>query len=419
MTILHYASGDLKLIINELDVDALTADDGGQKVLDHVKEAFIEHMEKKLPKAMERALYAPDCRRQRGETMIQYVSRKKTLFTELDRTKCILPADAKGYIMLRDASLSDKAWDTIETWTKGTYALPEIATNLRKLERPIPGRSGSHLMGLSAFVDTQDQGEDEGTFVLGEEDEDSEVATFMCESLFVVPESFNEGVLEDALQSIDDPEILWVAGDLREDIILEEDEAVAILANYGQVRNYLHKKQLGRGFFKPPKSHSASRPPSRKGGGKGERNKPGSRSRGSLFGKSNATPKKWSRKFLISRSKCARCGKIGHWARECTNEPDERGKKRAGFSGFMALESNMRNTSLNYLLDVDDEPEESAGSSGFVFVSFSGVDLETFVGLYVCPGYALVDTGAQHGVIGRAAYDQFVQRLAVQGLNLN
>ena len=73
MTILHYASGDLKLIINELDVEALTADDGGQKVLDHVKEAFVEYMEKKLPKAMERALYAPDCRRQKGETMIQYV----------------------------------------------------------------------------------------------------------------------------------------------------------------------------------------------------------------------------------------------------------------------------------------------------------------------------------------------------------
>ena len=82
----------------------------------------------------------------------------------------------------------------------------------------------------------------------------------------------------------------------------------------------------------------------------------------------------------------------------------------------MALENHGRNSSLNYLLDVEDEPEEPAGRSGFVFVSFSGVDLEIFVGLYVCPGYALVDTGAQHGVIGRAAYDQFVQRLAVQGL---
>ena len=31
MTIPHYAHGDLKLIINELDVDALTQDDAGQK----------------------------------------------------------------------------------------------------------------------------------------------------------------------------------------------------------------------------------------------------------------------------------------------------------------------------------------------------------------------------------------------------
>ena len=39
----------------------------------------------------------------------------------------------------------------------------------------------------------------------------------------------------------------------------------------------------------------------------------------------------------MKRSKCARCGKIGHWARDCTNEPDDRGRRRqAGFGGFQA-----------------------------------------------------------------------------------
>ena len=37
MTILHYAQGDLRLIINELDVDELTAADSGEKVYQHVQ----------------------------------------------------------------------------------------------------------------------------------------------------------------------------------------------------------------------------------------------------------------------------------------------------------------------------------------------------------------------------------------------
>ena len=30
---------------------------------------------------------------------------------------------------------------------------------------------------------------------------------------------------------------------------------------------------------------------------------------------------------VLGKSRCARCGKRGHWARECNNEPDERGKR--------------------------------------------------------------------------------------------
>ena len=55
--------------------------------------------------------------------------------------------------------------------------------------------------------------------------------------------SLNGASLEEALQEIDNPEVLCVAGDIPYSAVLDEDEAVAI-------RQLLHKKRLGRGFYK-------------------------------------------------------------------------------------------------------------------------------------------------------------------------
>ena len=57
----------------------------------------------------------------------------------------------------------------------------------------------------------------------------------MQESLFVLPEAFDDELLEEIAPYLDDPSILFVAGDLDEDMVFNEDEAVALLANYGQV----------------------------------------------------------------------------------------------------------------------------------------------------------------------------------------
>ena len=112
MTMLHYVTGDLNLIINELDVDVLASQTSGQDVLAHITKEFAEYMDKELPRTMERALFMQESRRHKHESMIQYVARKKQLIQELDRTHCVPPDTAKGYILLRDALLPDRAWDT-------------------------------------------------------------------------------------------------------------------------------------------------------------------------------------------------------------------------------------------------------------------------------------------------------------------
>jgi len=411
MTILGFANGDLKLIINELEIENLTADDSGQQVLKHILASYAEYMEKKLPQVIENGIYDKDVSRRRNEGMLPYCIRRDKLFKQLEKEGWTIPAEAKGYILLRDSHLPEKARDLIEMWSGGDYTYPGMQKYLKKLERPVPGSGGQRITGLIGFVDEapsasaslrngpdqflcQQCGDASTTYF-------EESSTFMIESLFVLPESFDDALLDEAAPYLENPEILFVAGDMADDVVLEEDEAVAILANYGQVRQYLHKKTLNRGFFKnkPPggsKPFQPRRPPMKAltDGGSNFKN---------LAGKFTARPKMWTKSSLVGRTKCARCGQVGHWARTCTNPPDERGKRRTGMSstGFMIAED-----------------ENASIPAAFIFMfSFAFPEtMETLIGLFVTAGFGLLDTGAQHGVIGLDDYKRWCERLAQQGL---
>ena len=50
MTVLQYATGDLRLAINELDVTTLTSIDGGEMVYKHVQTWYREYIEKRWPR---------------------------------------------------------------------------------------------------------------------------------------------------------------------------------------------------------------------------------------------------------------------------------------------------------------------------------------------------------------------------------
>ena len=151
--------------------------------------------------------------------------------------------------MLRDANLSERAWDTVETWTKSSYDLVEIATALRRLERPTPGKGTSQVSGMTG-LELGSPAETHGMRHSPMEPAIMPPPTPISQCLFLSLEQFQDEVLFEALDYASDPNTFFIAGDIPQDVVLGEEETVAVMANYNQVRKYLHTQKLGRGFFK-------------------------------------------------------------------------------------------------------------------------------------------------------------------------
>ena len=126
-----------------------------------------------------------------------------------------------------------------------------------------------------------------------EEDSSEEESTEeVSKSLYVSPESFDDETLFQACQMLHNDDIVFMSGDIPEDHTFAEEEAQAILANYKQVREFLHKKALNRGFFK-------SKPPDRKKPGTGGKGKGKGRKKFQKRKHGNKPPKPVTKKHII------------------------------------------------------------------------------------------------------------------------
>jgi hypothetical protein len=203
MTIFNHATGDLKLVINELELHELCSEDSGSLVSKHIYEAYEEYMEKKLPQSIESGIYDKDVSRRRGEGMLQYCIRRDKLFKSLTKEGWDIPIAAKGYILLRDAHLPEKARDLIEMWSGGDYDYPSLQKLLKKLERPTPGSTdGKRITGMIGFVgyDEEDEyggGAEEHAPIYAQYSEEPQPLTYMKESLYLLPEAFGNDQIDE------------------------------------------------------------------------------------------------------------------------------------------------------------------------------------------------------------------------------
>ena len=254
--------------------------------------------------------------------------------------------------------------DEVTTWTQGDYAREHMVKALRKLEKVSRDRSGK--------VYFQEPGE-------AMEGGDEVFAT--------MPETDRE--IENY--------IYLEEGDLNQ--IFDESEVMEALATYQQVRKALRDQRNARGWSK----------------GSGKSGKSGGGSSGGLqLGRGSRVHVE----ALKLRTRCARCGVVGHWAKECTNPPDDYAKQRQTGSSTGSSPTGKSPSS------------NMAGKSGFVHVGSSTggsvlmameqntADTSSFVGVTTSGEFGLVDTAAQAGLIGKAALQRSSSALQSHGLKV-
>ncbi len=219
---------------------------------------------------------------------------------------------------------------------------------------------------------------------------------------------------------------------------LEYDEADAFslccfAGTYREVRGKLQATRIGRDqeTFRPGKGSKVRKP---KGGGKGNRRpftpgqplrKPTDSGKTTLFKDKPEVPVIVDQLVICLSARSAnRCGKLDHISRSCSL-PDTRGSTPVRNNNFYVLNQNASLCSLYGLACVVDlagskssvVSDQRDGPHGSAIAPYtetrSILAYPLFGGLATSPCHALVDTGAQEGVVGLWHWQRWIICLAL------
>eukprot|EP00971_Amphidinium_carterae_P200414 3977026-Amphidinium_carterae.1 len=495
LLLLSSAKDDLKLIINELSLDDLTQPDGGERVYQLINNTFDWALKRTLPRKLEACLYGSSGERQRAEGFLAYTARKLQQYRELEQSGLALPSQVKGYIMAKHGKLTNAQWETMTTWTAGSLEMSTVSEALRRLDRPTGAGSAQRDSAAIVLFQNAAEGEwcDDQVLALDSMDEDDGLWDWSLQTYHMKNVS-----AEQLTWDCGDEQIVYVPAHMAEATELTEDQAVAIYANYQQIRSQLHSNTLGRGYYDQGSAGKANKGYN-KGYGPRDAQK-GKKGYGKGKYASQAYPFRTRLSELISRTRCARCGEKGHWVRSCTQGPAPRNNTQNTFwiedsgpafvaylrkddnhvedSDDCAIQKNDNhvedsddcayNLSADFLdacanqnddhnvdfLDVrakqnDDHnvdfldvraKQNDANCVEYYNVEFLDVRakqndanrveysdaydsnmcfpiLDKFIGLQMTSNLALIDTGAESGVMGSKARERLVNELTKRGLS--
>ena len=290
-----------------IPLESVTGESGAQTILDALEAVFGEPHDVLLIETAEAALYSTI--RNPGEEVVAFMSRLDMQFRKLE-TSCsvVLPPEVKGFILAKQTGLAPQELRELLTLTGGVMTYSEVQKNLRRLlwDFTKSGPSKRGVIARSAFpAVVDDTGKDEH---LVEEE--------------AVPD------LEDLVETD-----------------MSEGEAKAMLLADQEARARINAKKLHRGFYSPSSAAGSH------GGGSGS---------------SRVKTKSASEiQMLKAKSRCRKCGELGHWAREC---PRKIGSGHAGFRDGARLHGGAGSTTGVYTSEQVTLPKNEMPVDGSFFV---------------------------------------------------
>eukprot|EP00971_Amphidinium_carterae_P333956 6469003-Amphidinium_carterae.1 len=314
---------------------------------------------------------------------------------DLDKAGCPLSDVARGLILLRDAMLTTREQDNVQFWTQGSFELSVVRDALRKLDRP--------SLGASTSIMYEGREEDAAYWRSGWEGEpwDEDWWTGWTENGEWANDYPEWGAEDEAWQE-------WPEG--HEEEVLSEEAAQEIWAqmSYPQARKALNHHRLARGWNPNEKGEKGKG----KWGYKGGKTKDQKDYKGGKKGSGQKGKEGYDRlAALIARTKCAQCGRIGHWKRECPEKKsayfiDGGGVDGAGFNLFVSADKVNDEVIVN---------NDGYGKTPGRMARDEAGQFVTFVGLTMTTGAALIDTGAQTAVIGESTFHSIVADMKKHG----
>ena len=367
--LLRVLSGTARMAVEEMPFEEIACEDGMRNIMSRLREFFQPHLEVSLPRAFEQAVYGQQ--RQNREGFGEYIARMDRAFNRLKKEGVDLPESAQGYILYRQAALSEAQEQRFLVWSDGRYDRLSAVKALRKLDKVVKEK------GKTAYLVDAPENEQVGLF------DDAEVDWFEDDG----PDAENYVYVQE--------------GDLSE--IMDEEDVLSALASYKEIRQAIKDQKKGRGFY-----------------GKGATPKG--------KGKSGGRWQKVHTEQLKMRSRCFKCGQVGHWSKECKS--DVKGRSSAPSNQGASVSSV--STSRSGFFVASEPLNRQEGGSAFWLREFIASKAKTqdarsrgeykgeqsFCGISTCAHHAVVDTAAEGGLIGKPALERLEVKLKERGIKV-
>eukprot|EP00435_Cladocopium_sp_Y103_P030061 s1739_g7.t1 len=258
------------------------------------------------------------------ETTKQWTARVKETFEKCERRAQVkFPSQARGWITLHCAGLSEQEKAIVKAKTQGNLEFDAISAAMRSCF-PLYRASGKKKQSTVLQAELDDDGRVEASF--------DDVEAFLAE---------HDALFQDDVKDADEQ-------------YSESEAAEALAVSWKERRKEIAKYQQSRQFGNAGKSRRSFR---------------------------------IEVEELKKKTKCRRCGRVGHWARECKAPPSDNAA------------ASSQSTAVNYV--AVEQGDEQVWDSTPAFVGATEAHEVLQSGLVQSPGYGVVDSGCGRTLIGR------------------